>query len=336
MNKTRKSPAAVKVIACLLLLGSLAAFLLPWMKLSADTGPDRVRMTPGEILRNYLGLDESQVKALAREAMASEGARMEPEILEDLLDRGLDGRFRLVELPILCREAGDLCFALQEPDLGGTLTSASLIAWGAVGLLALLGLIALICQLSDHRGGILPYFLLGCLYTAGLLMLRREGNALLVQQSDALFAELGIGTLVGYLGIEAEMIKMGIGAYLCPFLALLALLLMGIRKKQPKKRFRASPYPARRSGEDPSASGPGAAPYARQLLPGWTCPACGGRMEADKRFCTRCGQERPRAPAAACCPVCGKRIPVGAAFCGSCGAAAPGGSFPGRQAPFGG
>ena len=52
MKHQRKSPAAVKVIACLLLLGSLACFMLPWLKLSADTGPDRLRMSPGELLQN--------------------------------------------------------------------------------------------------------------------------------------------------------------------------------------------------------------------------------------------------------------------------------------------
>lgn len=326
MKHQRKSPAAVKVIACLLLLGSLACFMLPWLKLSADTGPDRLRMSPGELLQNYLGLDAAALKTLVGDELAAEGIQLKEPLLSDLLDRTLDGRFRLYELPVLCREAGELLSAMQQPQSGGFLITASLGLWGLVGVLALLWLVALICQLSDRRGGILPYFLLGCLIAAGLLVLRAGANRILAEQSQALLAEYGLSGLVSALQIETEIVKMGIGAYLCPFLALLALLLMGIRKKQPEKRCRPTSYPARKPGGtgngEKTASGP-----APRSASEWKCPVCGTRMDAGKRFCIRCGCERPKSRAALNCPVCGNRLPGNASFCDRCGATAS----PGRR-----
>ena len=45
MKQKRKSPAAVKVLACLLLLASLAMLLLPWLRLAVDTNQGRMDLT---------------------------------------------------------------------------------------------------------------------------------------------------------------------------------------------------------------------------------------------------------------------------------------------------
>ena len=316
----RKSPVAVKIIACLLLLGSLACFLLPWMKLAADVGANPVRMSPGEVLQNFAGMDEAAVKTAARTGLTASGVQMEPAALERLLDRTLDGRFRPHDLALLCQDTGKLCDAFQREDLGRSLDLAGMAVWGAFGLLALLGLVALICQLTDHRGGIVPYFLLGALICTGLLLLRREANAYLAEQSQALLDGYGLGSLTGLLNIDVQIVKMGIGAYLCPFLALLALLLMGIRKKQPKLRYEATPYPARRTGMPPERSAGVASRPAASAGSGWTCPNCGQRMGQEERFCGRCGTERPRRPALIYCTVCGRPLPRDATFGCACGA----------------
>lgn len=287
----RKSPLFVKILACLLLLGSFAAFYPSWMKLSADVvspnlGPAPVRMNPGEIIQNFTGMDAEAVKSAARVGLSESGAAMDAAMLDDLLDRTLDGHFNLPGLAFLCRDLAELCNAFQRPDVGLSFSQAQIAVWAVFGLLALLGLVALLCQLTDHRWGILPYFLLGALIIVGLQLLRRELNGFLLQQSDALFAEFGIGELLSLLGgkIEVEMVKMGIGAYLCPFLALLALLFMGIRKKQPKKKKAPpSPYPARRPAESGEDSRP--LPGSRAESAGWTCPVCGAGLEDRQLFC---------------------------------------------------
>ena len=309
----RKSPAAVKVIACLLLLGSLACLLLPWMKLAIDTSAGR--MNPGQLLQEFVGMDAAAARQSLGQAVTLAGYPEMTRTTDSLLDLVLDGRFRLHELGVLCRDLAELGPVIQRPDLGSALSTAGLVVWIITGLLALLGLIALICQLCDARWGILPYILLGAAVTAGLLFLRAELNRTLVEQGDALLTQYGLAGLISMLGIDLEIVKMGIGAYLCPLLALLALLLMGIKKKAPPRRAAqergtVSPYPARRAEGSPAPR-----PAAR---PGWTCPGCGRPSPADSRFCQHCGSPRPT-PTLVLCPFCGKRLPREAAFCPDCG-----------------
>ena len=242
----------VKIIACLLLLGSLAALALPWMKLAAEVGPNQTRMSPGELIQNFAGLDAAAVLDSVQSELTAAGVQMDVSALSDLLHRVLDGRFLPHEMGIACRDLSVICRAAHRLDLAGTMETLAYGVWGVFGLLALLGLIALICQLTDHRGGIVPYFLLGALIAGGLLYLRQTANDYLVRESETLLAGYGMSGLIQYLGVNVEIVKMGIGAYLCPFLALLSLLLMGIKKREPEPRYEASPYPARRTGAQQS------------------------------------------------------------------------------------
>lgn len=316
MKRKRKSPVAVKVIACLLLLGSLACLLLPWMKLSADTPYGR--MNPGELLQNYLGLDEASVISLTRSELTREGIPAEEGAVTRLLTRFLDGHFSLVDFPVFCGDLAAVFAAAGEQDLVRALSAARLALWILAGLMAVLGLVALICQLTDHRGGILPFLLLGILVLAALYFLRAQANQYLREEGAAMLDEMGVGILIGYYGIDLEVVKMGIGALLCPFLALLALLLMGIRKKEPEPEV--SPYPARRA---PAASAAGIRGLTESdpVRPGWHCPNCGRVCHPDSTVCDLCGTLRPRRPAAPTCPACGARMPRGASFCAECGAA---------------
>ena len=238
----------MKIIACLLLLGSLAALALPWMKLAAEVGPNQTRMSPGEVIQNFAGLDAAAVLDTVRSELASIGIGPDLSALSDLVHRLMDGRFLPHEMGIACRDLATVFRDAKRLDLAGTMETVAYGVWGVFALLALLGFIALICQLTDHRGGMVPYFLLGALITGGLLFLRQTANDYLARESASLLASYGMSGLIQYLGINLEIVKMGIGAYLCPFLALLSLLLMGIKKKAPEPRYEASPYPARRSG----------------------------------------------------------------------------------------
>ena len=242
MSTKRKSPVGVKIIACLLLLGSLAALALPWMKLAAEVGPNQTRMSPGEVIQNFAGLDAAAVLDTVRSELASIGIGPDLSALSDLVQRLMDGRFLPHEMGIACRDLATVFRDAKRLDLAGTMETVAYGVWGVFALLALLGFIALICQLTDHRGGMVPYFLLGALITGGLLFLRQTANDYLVRESASLLASYGMSGLIQYLGINLEIVKMGIGAYLCPFLALLSLLLMGIKKKAQEPRYEASPY----------------------------------------------------------------------------------------------
>ncbi len=323
----RKSPLVVKILACLLLLGSFAAFVPSWLKLSADVvspnlGPDPIRMNPGEIIQNFAGMDAEAVKTAAQTGLDAYGVQMDRLLLNDLLDRLLDGHFNLPGLAFLCRDLGEFCNAYQRPDVGQMLSTAQMAVWGIFGLLALLGLVALVCQLTDHPAGILPYFLLGVLLVVGLQYLRGTLNGYLAEQSEVLFGEFGLTGLLSLLGarIEVDMVKMGIGAYLCPFLALLAMLFMCIRKKQPKRKKRQpSPYPARRPSADPEETSPAQSPES-PAAGGWICPACGAALRDRQLFCDQCGAPRPVPAVTDSCPFCGLKLPPQATFCPDCGA----------------
>ena len=379
MPVKRKSPLAVKIIACLLLLGSLAAVFLPsWLKLSADVGPDQVRMNPGEIIEvlkedveGVTGFSWPTIKQLFWPDLQEEyGISVTLETLtapfKKPVDRLLDGHFSLPGMGMLVSELAELC---SEDTLGtltgqipaltrefpevkeltgelsrasGLLKTLSLGLYLAVALLAVLGVVGVICQLTDHPWGILPYFLVGLLYTVGLLLLRKTANDYLTANLPAwksycyefVNAETGdmaevaffFNRYLGYLdAIDlGGIVKMGIGADLCPFLTLLAMLLSFIRKKQPRQRFVASPYPARRSaGEAPQPTPRDAAPREPMAPLVWFCPECGFRNGPNLVRCQACGLDRPDLPIKRRCPSCGAVLPPGATFCDSCGEKLP-------------
>ena len=335
----------MKIIACLLLLGSLAALALPWMKLAAEVGPNQTRMSPGEVIQNFAGLDAAAVLDTVRSELASIGIGPDLSALSDLVHRLMDGRFLPHEMGIACRDLATVFRDAKRLDLAGTMETVAYGVWGVFALLALLGFIALICQLTDHRGGMVPYFLLGALITGGLLFLRQTANDYLARESASLLASYGMSGLIQYLGINLEIVKMGIGAYLCPFLALLSLLLMGIKKKAPEPRYEASPYPARRTGAQQSRPAQKTAQAWQEMskeLGTSTDPASRPSQSTAARP-NQNAASRPNqspAPAAAAasiqagrvplpgeqswtCTYCGRRMEADKNFCDLCGSTRP-------------
>ena len=153
---------------------------------------------------------------------------------------------------------------------------------------------------------------------------------MIVEQADSYLEQWGMSILTGYFQIDPAIVKMGIGAYLCPFLALLAFLFMGIKKK--KTPAAPSPYPARRapaqaerSAAAKSAAPKSAAPQSSpqetdaQLRTGWICPRCSNRLTDRQAYCDACGTKRPETVRRPNCPRCGAQVSAGAAFCSSCG-----------------
>ena len=343
----------MKIIACLLLLGSLAALALPWMKLAAEVGPNQTRMSPGEVIQNFAGLDAAAVLDTVRSELASIGIGPDLSALSDLVHRLMDGRFLPHEMGIACRDLATVFRDAKRLDLAGTMETVAYGVWGVFALLALLGFIALICQLTDHRGGMVPYFLLGALITGGLLFLRQTANDYLVRESASLLASYGMSGLIQYLGINLEIVKMGIGAYLCPFLALLSLLLMGIKKKAPEPRYEASPYPARRTGAQQSRPaqktaqawqemskelGTSADPASRPNQNAASRPSQNAASRPNQNAASRPNQSPAPAAAAASiqagrvplpgeqswtCTYCGRRMEADKNFCDLCGSTRP-------------
>ena len=316
MKQKRKSPAAVKLLACLLLLASLAMLLLPWLRLVVDTNQGRMDLT--EVLA-LVGQDKESVLQLAGQGLAESGVQVPGQSLRDLLDTALDGQYSLPTLAKLSGQTGKLCADFGEAEAAQAMNLVGYGIWGLVGLLALLGLIGLCCVFTDHRGGIVPYLLLAILAAAAVVLARAGANRYLEEEGTAMLNQWGVGMLTGFFGVDIHIVKMGIAAYLCPVLALLALLLMGIRKKQPapSRREPVTPYPARKESKGSTA---GEKPAASAAPAGWACPNCGSVRAAGENFCAICGTERPKEPEPRCCPICGRPVKPDDVFCRDCGA----------------
>lgn len=97
--------------------------------------------------------------------------------------------------------------------------------------------------------------------------------------------------LTGHLEHLRPALHLDLGAWLCPALALAALVCVFIR-------------PA------PAASD----------APVWLCPGCGRLLSEQESVCPVCGSRRFRQVRR--CAVCGAELAVNAAFCPNCGASA--------------
>jgi hypothetical protein len=315
MTTERKMPIGIKILVCLLLLGSLAMLLplraLPWMKLVVDDPASLDGRVSMEEFLSWFRQDRDQLPQTAARLLNQFGVAADPAdpALQRLGAAAVDAYFPLPELARLTGSAGDLAESLGEAEAAGLLHRAELGVWGLLGLLALLGLIALISLLRDRPMGVLPYFLLSSLALTGLILLRRAGNDWLEQNCMESLRQLRLDMLPRLLSVDLRVIHMGIAAYLCPFLALLAMLFGLIRRRVPLREEPApTPYPARRPPRP------------------WTCPNCGSVRRDGGSYCTICGTGRtaPAAPAVSsappACPACGAALERGAAFCPYCGA----------------
>lgn len=185
--------------------------------------------------------------------------------------RDFAGRARYFDwIEIIWRQAdrsGFLDAVTREGNLIFSVVTAVLI------LTALLGLIL---AAAGVRGGGVPYFLatLFCLITV-------------------LYAK------------DWDPAVIGPGGWLCPGLALTAMLLLFISK-------RPAPQPVR--------VGAALERPAKPAAPAWACARCGTLLADGEVFCPNCGQSRTETVQPRRCRVCGAALENELGFCGNCGA----------------
>lgn len=327
MKETRKSPTAVKAIACLLLLASLAMLFLPWLRLVVEA-PYLGRLTVDDILElsgqtreEALDLLRTELLNETNENLAPTGSYYAVDGIVEIVRALLKGEYSLVDFAqVLTKGAKELdkMGALFDDPTGGELAGrivkgVAFGLWGILGLMLVFGLLGLGGVFRDRRGWIFLYVLFSALLLTGVLLLRSLLNRILEAEAQNLLTSLDLGDILGTMNLDLRVVHMGIYAYLCPVLGLLAFVMMGIRRER-------TPAIAPKPGTNREPTVP-AFPGREQ---GWICPKCGTACRAEEKFCQECGSPLPQASpdlGRLRCRSCGAVLPAPSAFCPNCGAA---------------
>lgn len=350
MKTKRKTPIIVKILALLLIAASLVMVFLPWLRIIVDIPMLNSSMTLEKLL-NMAGQSvdstvaelQPKLEELTDTIYDSTGVTVETGGIVQLVKDVFRGNFSPVKLAgtvgtmhsvlnqfmkAVDTQTQSDASAMSQVSLylpvirqaQSSFSTWTVVLWVIVALLGVLGLVALISIFTDHPFGLLPYLLLSAVTLTGTLILRSKLNS---SMSSGMQLAGGMGadmSALNTLGVDmTKIFHMGIAAYLCVALALLAFLLMFIKERKPVTApmavgYAPSPYPARQSVSQQPAGVP-----SRPAGPTWTCPNCGSVRGASERFCGACGGKKPEAPAPRRCANCGKELPNGALFCSNCG-----------------
>ena len=317
MSTKTKTSMAMKIVAIVLILASAAMLFLPWMKVAVNYYGTTI--SGGDILRRAAeedGLNEEafgrklrqEINERADNVQRYYGVRLDADTLYDtvlLLVRFAWSPFSLSRLLGNVKSLTPQLTQLMEMESGYKSSNfseaASSLGLARIILLILLILtlamaaVALVCILTDHRLGALPYVI----FTLILLVL----FIVVIIVANNHKTEI-LSLLDGEYLEDAISLRIGFGGILCAVLAILGFvaLYLPIGKREPVL-----------------AEG---APTA------WKCPHCGAMRKASEKFCLQCGAKRPetaptRAPAGWKCPGCGTMLRADQRCCLYCGTKRP-------------
>ena len=360
MSTKTKTSMAMKIVAIVLILASAAMLFLPWMKVAVNYYGTTI--SGGDILRRAAeedGLNEEAFERKLRQEINERadnvqryyGVRLDADTLYDtvlLLVRFAWSPFSLSRLLGNVKSLTPQLTQLMEMESGYKSSNfseaASSLGLARIILLILLILtlamaaVALVCILTDHRLGVLPYVV----FTLILLVL----FIVVIIVANNHKTEI-LSLLDGEYLEDAISLRIGFGGILCAVLAILgfAAPFLPIGKREPVLAEGAPtawkcPHcgAARKASEkfclQCGAKRPETAPTRAPA--GWKCPGCGTMLRADQRFCLYCGTKRPEQPAPAPapraaapaqsalrCAQCGTALKPGQKFCPRCGGKQP-------------
>ena len=360
MSTKTKTSMAMKIVAIVLILASAAMLFLPWMKVAVNYYGTTI--SGGDILRRAAeedGLNEEafgrklrqEINERADNVQRYYGVRLDADTLYDtvlLLVRFAWSPFSLSRLLGNVKSLTPQLTQLMEMESGYKSSNfseaASSLGLARIILLILLILtlamaaVALVCILTDHRLGVLPYVV----FTLILLVL----FIVVIIVANNHKTEI-LSLLDGEYLEDAISLRIGFGGILCAVLAILgfAAPFLPIGKREPVLAEGAPtawkcPHcgAARKASEkfclQCGAKRPETAPTRAPA--GWKCPGCGTMLRADQRFCLYCGTKRPEQPAPAPtpraaapaqsalrCAQCGTALKPGQKFCPRCGGKQP-------------
>ena len=249
---------------------------------------------------SYLGIDNADIARLTN--LVKRGVRIlqngsaSPTELKGVLGDGL-GAFKRAQQQFM-GEFGEEFMTAETSSALAQVERANLwltIGWWATLAVAAIAVLAL--ALRFRFAGILQIIVMAAWPVATVLLLHRYADTLNGM------ATMGYGPFVGLLFAAASFaLALAAGA--------------ADQKRTAKRAVNGRILPT--SG----GNAMGGAPAAGN---GWTCPACGKRVEAHNAFCSACGTPRPSKRV---CPSCGAECPDGMTFCTRCGSPVPAQSAP--------
>ena len=368
MTTKRQTGTMMKILAAVLILASAAMFFLPWMNLTLTV--DGKTGTINELLK-----EEAKDQGMTVQQMTDQVVDEAMEELEDLqIDGGpqfdlqnvktmiktaLKGAWSPLDLlsmiggakkaiPQFMNAYNQVAGVFSDESLISILSQADSYARTAHLILLILVIlclamaaVAIVCALTDHRMGMLPYVIFALMMLVLFIVLVASGNKKLDDPA---------GGILGYRISDYAALKLCAWGFLCVALAILGFAAMflpfgaktaalggaasaaaagwlcpncGVMRRADQK-FCLTCGAKQPERQMPRAAAPG----------GWKCPNCGTTLKADQRFCLYCGSKKPEAaptpaPAAPAaqvgwtCPGCGARLTGSQKFCPRCGAKQP-------------
>ena len=247
MTDAIAKPGLLRVSACALLLVSIIALFLPWLRLTVTLPvPGMGGMTMEQLLETVAGKPMSEIRAGLRETVEARaedlraaGLTLEPAELAGALDLALSGGYSLLSAARLCttaaRAAGGLSRSGEteaalsiSPETAGRLRLAAVGLWLFLGLTLLLFLLACYTLLTGGGRGALPYVLALAL-ALGLCVLGAElVNQRLGSLVNALGSTLGFGAGISGLSFFDGLrpLHLHVWAIVAPVSAAAALALL--------------------------------------------------------------------------------------------------------------
>ncbi len=328
MTTKRQTSMLLRILAVVLILASAAMLLLPWMSMHLSVAG--MSGSVSEMLDQAAAMQGTTAQEMKNELLEELTDSLESlqyfgvdqinlQDVRSLVELALKGAwspFNLLSmisgvkrvLPPIMNLLNSQMGAYSDANMTGMLTQAESSTRTAHTILLILliltlamALVAIVCALTDHRLGILPYVIFALIMLVLFLVLVSKVNTSIDSAMPAAIAsEIPAGSI---------RFKTDAPAFLCAGLALLGFLAMFLP-------FGAKAVPA----GVPAGAASG----------GWTCPNCGVVRPADQKFCLTCGAKRPEsvptrsvAPAGWKCPNCGTMLRADQRFCLYCGSKKP-------------
>ncbi len=329
----KKTALVGRILAVLLILGSAALFLLPWVGVSLtvdgqtggfDSFLEEASAQSGMTVEQMKDYAISEIESGLDDLYYTFGAQPDSDNVLRFARTAMKGAWSPVDLMTMLggvkSASGQMMEALgPEMDLMSGIPEvqslqqadqyihvAYYIVMGLLILCAALALLAVICALAGRKGGVIPYMIAAIVMLGIFIALVVGVNRAMADSASDLSSSLGLD----FSGSNGVALKLGIWGIASAGLAVLAFVVMFIRQ---------------RSG---SAAKSGAG--TRSSAGGWTCPNCGSVRKEDEKFCLSCGAKRPDAsapelePGGWTCPVCSSPLKANQQFCLYCGAKRPG------------